>query len=148
MAKLSALLEVRKRIGYLFQTPFFPSNLTSREFIEIQTSLSGVGLRTARERVATELTRFNMSDFLNQSPQKMSGGEKQRIALAAILAKNVDLLLLDEPTGSLDNENRAVFWNLLSELKGKELTLVAVTHDLEVKNLADFSHDLKNGQLV
>lgn len=144
---IELLSETRKQIGYLFQTPFLPPHLTVSEYIELQSTLSGNDLETA-EKLATELLKkFNIESFKNNKPSKLSGGEKQRVALAGVMVKDIKLLLLDEPTGSLDYDNRTVIWNLISLLKVKNLTIIVVSHDESISNFADVSHKLENGTI-
>ncbi|HUU78606.1 MAG TPA: ABC transporter ATP-binding protein [candidate division Zixibacteria bacterium] len=144
---LQNLSSIRRKIGYLFQTPFIPPNLTVKEYVVMQSSLSGIGLRTAKENADKILTDLGINQFSANYPTSLSGGEKQRVALAGILAKNVELLLLDEPTGSLDSENKTIFWELISKLKEENMTIIVATHSSEITNYADFLHVLKNGSL-
>lgn len=139
--------ETRSKIGYLYQSPFLPLNLQVQEFVELQSSLSGVGYLSAEEKAKDLLYQFNVSQFSDNIPTTLSGGERQRVALASVLAQNVDLLLLDEPTGSLDYENSLLIWNLIKQLMDKNMTIIAVTHDKEITELADDSHILDYGNI-
>ncbi len=89
-----------------------------------------------------------MMNFANNYPQKLSGGEKQRIALAGVLAKDIQLLLLDEPTGSLDSTNKSIIWEAITDLKEKGLTIIAVTHDVSITSLSDKTYELNYGILT
>lgn len=139
--------ETRSKIGYLYQSPFLPLNLQVQEFVELQSSLSGVGYLSAEEKAKDLLYQFNISQFSENLPTTLSGGERQRVALASVLAQNVDLLLLDEPTGSLDYENSLLIWNLIKQLMDMNMTIIAVTHDKEITELADDSHILDYGNI-
>ncbi len=141
------LCTVRGKIGYLFQTPFLPERLKVGEFIEIQSSLANIGLATSQKLEERILTAFGISHLENKKPKLLSGGEKQRVALASILIKKAELLLLDEPTGSLDSDNREKFWNHILEIKEDKIGIVVVTHDQEIEKIADYTHVLKNGML-
>ncbi|MHA1354105.1 MAG: ABC transporter ATP-binding protein, partial [Candidatus Heimdallarchaeota archaeon] len=68
-----------------------------------------------------------------------------RVALASVLAQNVELLLLDEPTGSLDSENSQLVWDSIKQLKDTNLTIIAVSHDKEITELANKSYILDYG---
>jgi putative ABC transport system ATP-binding protein len=142
---IDLLAEIRKQIGYLFQTPYLPPHLTVSEFIEMQSSLSGKDIETAERQALSLLEQFNIESFKKSKPIKMSGGEKQRVAIAGIMAKDVRLLLLDEPTGSLDYDNRVIIWDLISQLKSKNLAIIVVSHDETIAEFADVSHKLDNG---
>ena len=139
------LYAIRSKIGYLLQAPYLPLTLKVREIIELQCSLSGVGCLTAEKRAMDLLTKLEIDQFSENLPSKLSGGEKQRVALATILAQNVDLLLLDEPTGSLDYENSLILWDLIKKMTDSKITVIAVTHDKEISESADFSHMLDYG---
>jgi len=139
---------VRERIGYLFQTPFLPTHISTFEYIKLQSQLSGIGAFTAIKKTEELLKKLGIDQFETISPSKLSGGEKQRVALAGILVKNINLLLLDEPTGSLDFENRNIFWELINHLKNDNLTIIAVTHDESITKKADYIHKLDYGIMV
>ncbi len=101
----------------------------------------------ALAEIYLKLKNFGIESFKNNRPSKLSGGEKQRVALAGVMVKDIKLLLLDEPTGSLDYDNRTVIWNLISQLKIKNLTIIVVSHDESISNFTDVSHKLENGTI-
>lgn len=140
-----SLIKTRLRIGYLFQSPFLPSNVQIQEFVELQASLSGMGYSSAMEKAKELLYQFNISQFSENLPTTLSGGERQRVALASVLAQNIELLLLDEPTGSLDSENSQLVWDAVKQLKEANLTIIAVSHDKEITKMANKSHILDYG---
>jgi putative ABC transport system ATP-binding protein len=85
---------------------------------------------------------------MNKRPAKISGGEKQRVALAGLLIKkDVELLLLDEPTGSLDEEHSERIWSIVREVNKQGITIVSVTHDIAVKKYAKKIYQLDYGAL-
>ena len=144
---MELLTATRKHIGYLFQTPYLPPNLTVNEYLVLQGTLSGYDLETAERKALGLMEKFNIEDFKDNRPAKLSGGEKQRVALTSVMVKNIKLLLLDEPTGSLDYDNRAIIWDLISKLKTKEITIIAVSHDNSIAEIADVTHNLDYGVL-
>ena len=144
---LPELLPTRRKIGYLFQQPYLPPNIKVKDFITLQAMLSGIGLKTAEGKASNLLEEFGMIDFSKNFPKNLSGGEIQRIALAGILAKDIKLLLLDEPTGSLDSDNKSIIWETITKLKDKGITIIAVTHDKSITSLTEKTYDLKNGIL-
>lgn len=138
---------VRPKIGFLFQTPFIPPHLKVKELITLQSELSNVGVATAEKRTNEILEEFGVEQFANQYPTKLSGGERQRVALAGVLSKDIELLLLDEPTGSLDAENKTILWDLIKNLQDKQITIIAVSHDESIAKIADVAHNLDYGIL-
>jgi ABC-type lipoprotein export system ATPase subunit len=141
------LSETRKQIGYLFQTPYLPPNLTVNEYLVLQGSLTGFDLETAEKKASDLLEKFSLEDFRKNRPIKLSGGEKQKVALAGVMVKNIKLLLLDEPTGSLDYDNRLIIWELITKMKSEEITIIAVSHDNSIAEIADITHNLDYGSL-
>lgn len=85
--------------------------------------------------------------MFNRLPEALSGGEKQRIAIARALIANPKVLICDEPTGNLDINNRNIILDLLSEFKNSGKTIIMVTHDEEVANRGDIIYKLSNGIL-
>jgi putative ABC transport system ATP-binding protein len=146
-APYEEIINVRSKIGYLFQRPFLPPSMKIRDFIALQAQLSGVDIVSAEDTATNMLEEFGMIDFANNYPKKLSGGEKQRVALASILAKRIKLLLLDEPTGSLDAENKDIIWKKILLQKDSGLTIIVVSHDESIKPIADVVHTLDYGKL-
>jgi len=100
-------------------------------------------------RRATDLlNQVGIKEHLfNRLPESLSGGEKQRVAIARALIANPKVLICDEPTGSLDSDNRNKILHILSELKDSGLTILLVTHDEEVAFKGDVTYRLNNGKL-
>ena len=145
---LTETFHFRSKIGYLFQTPYIPSNLTVEEFLIIQSSLVGSTLDVALNNTNKVLERFDLLTFSPKKPKELSGGEKQRIALASLLIRDIDLLLLDEPTGSLDIDNKKIVWDMIKELRDeKETAIVVVSHNKSISKFADYSYILNYGDL-
>ncbi len=144
---LDEIYAIRKKIGYLFQSPYLPSHLTVKEFIEAQALLTGVGMRSARERANEWLEELKIVDLANLLPTSLSGGERQRVALAALLVKDVSLLLLDEPTGNLDEENKEIVWKQITALKNKGFTVITVSHDEHLHSFFESHYLLNYGSL-
>lgn len=86
-------------------------------------------------------------ELFNRLPSSLSGGERQRVAIARALIANPKLLLCDEPTGNLDIENRDQITDLFSRLKNQGISIIVVTHDLEVAKKGDQCYELKAGIL-
>ena len=87
-----------------------------------------------KEKIEAALLSVGMQDYRNRRVNELSGGEKQRIAIARALVNNPDIILADEPTGALDIKNKVSIVELLFQLKSKGKTLLMVTHDMEIAN--------------
>jgi putative ABC transport system ATP-binding protein len=144
---LDDILIVRNKIGYLMQSSYLPSEITVQKYLQIQASLTGLGLKTIEKRYQELLEFLSIDQFLKMKPSSLSGGERQRVALASVLLQNNQLLLLDEPTGSLDQKSKEVVWKLIDELRAKNFTILIVSHDLMYKNYSDRVFELRNGKL-
>lgn len=119
-----------KRIGYLFQNFELLDNLTGRENIMLPPAIQNVPEIEGAARLAQLAEYLEIEDILDKFPSQMSGGEKQRIAAARAMILNPDMLLADEPTGSLDSKNARSLMEKLSLLNQQDgSTILMVTHD-------------------
>lgn len=122
----------RSRVGFLFQNPdiqlFSPTVFEEVAFGPLQLGLSPA---EAKGRVEDLLAWLGIGRLRDRSPLQLSGGEKKKVAIAAVLAMNPDVLLLDEPTAALDPRTRHWFLELVGELVRMGKTVVAATHDLD-----------------
>ncbi|GAA0792369.1 ABC transporter ATP-binding protein [Clostridium sp. AF19-22AC] len=119
-----------KRIGYLFQNFELLDNLTGRENIMLPPAIQNVPEKEGAARLAQLAEYLEIEDILDKFPSQMSGGEKQRIAAARAMILNPDMLLADEPTGSLDSKNARSLMEKLSLLNQQDgSTILMVTHD-------------------
>lgn len=122
-----------QHIGIIFQKSHFVSALNVSDNLQLSSYLAG--LKADKERIQALLERLNLSHKLNKKTKELSQGEQQRVAIARALLNRPDLILADEPTSSLDDENTAAVIELLekeAELAGA--TLVIVTHDQRLKD--------------
>jgi ABC-2 type transport system ATP-binding protein len=106
--------------------------LTVRQNLTIFGRLYAV--ENLHERIAQLAADFDLKDFLDRANGKLSAGQKTRVALAKALINQPELLLLDEPTASLDSENRAVVVDLIAEKKRRGVAVVAIIHDKDVRD--------------
>ncbi|MER6399557.1 ABC transporter ATP-binding protein [Kitasatospora sp. NPDC001603] len=138
----------RRRIGIVFQTGNLVSDLTVADNIELPVLLAGHPARTARERRERLLDELGLTDRAGAAPSTLSGGERQRAALARALVNDPDLLLADEPTGSLDSRSVREVLALLTRHHDEGRTILLVTHDARVAAHADRVISLFDGLIT
>ena len=133
----------RESVGFVFQFYNLVSNLTARENVTVATEISD------RPMAVDEMLQLvGLEERVNHFPSQLSGGEQQRVAIARALAKNPELLLCDEPTGSLDYETGKHVLRLLVDLKntlGK--TILIITHNGAIAPTADRVIRLRSGEI-
>lgn len=128
----------RKTVGHVFQTLNLIPTLTAAENVELPMIAMGVPGGKRKERVKSLLEVVGLTERANHKPDELSGGEQQRVAIAAALANDAPILLADEPTGELDTVNAKIVVDHLVRIS-RELgkTIVMVTHDPSVARAAD-----------
>ncbi len=122
---------LRLRIGYMTQKFSLFEDLTVRENLEFLAAVYGLDRRQARARVDELVELYHFADRQKQLAGTMSGGQKQRLALAAAVIHQPELLFLDEPTSAVDPESRRDFWEKLFELADAGTTLLVSTHYMD-----------------
>jgi len=137
-----------KHIGFIFQSFNLIPSLTVLENIELPMALLGVKKEARRKRSIELLERFHMEMLANRFPTELSGGEQQRVAILRATVNNPDIILADEPTSNLDEENSRLVYELLSEINRESLATIIVTEvSLEEKLPTSEDYLLKNGVL-
>ena len=139
----------RKYVGFVFQFFNLVPTLTAVENVELPMRLVNLPLSEVKTRVKELLALVGMEKRGHHRPDELSGGEQQRIAIAAALANDPPIILADEPTGELDSESGQKILNLLKWLcheRGK--TLVIVTHDPRTAKISDRSFKIEDGQIT
>ena len=135
-----------QHIGFVFQFHQLLPEFTAIENIMIPAFIAGVSRNKAKERAEELLALMGLSDRADHKPNQLSGGEKQRVAVARALVNNPAVVLADEPSGSLDSKNKAELHQLFFELRDKlGQTFVIVTHDEELAKLTDRTIHMKDG---
>lgn len=149
MTRREQTLYRRNEVGFVWQQTarnLLPY-LSARENVELPMALAGVG-RKERRAYATELlTRVGLGDRMDHHPDRLSGGEQQRVAIAVAMANRPRLLLADEPTGEVDSESAETIFRVLHELRDEYgVTIIVVTHDIMVANAVDRVVGMRDGR--
>ncbi len=119
---------LRMRVGYMTQRFSLFDDMTVRENLEFLAAIHDISRRDTRRRVDQLIGEYQFSDRQKQLAGSMSGGQKQRLALAGAVIHKPELLFLDEPTSAVDPESRRHFWEKLFELAGAGTTILVSTH--------------------
>ena len=136
----------RQKIGFVYQRHNLLSDFTAIENVVLPMMANGVDEERANVRAMKLLRAANVAHRATHFPGEMSGGEQQRVALARALANNPQILLADEPTGSLDPEHAVGVFDLLMNLVRKNnMSMLFVTHDMNLAKRADRMITIKNG---
>lgn len=145
----NSISEIRKKIGIVFQNPDNQFvGVTVRHDIAFGLENRRVERSVMEERVLECATRVGLDGYLDREPYKLSGGEKQRVAIAGILALDSKYIIFDEATSMLDPNGVNDVVNLIKELREKtNKTIITITHDLELAKKSDEVFVFKNGQI-
>ncbi|PFL17931.1 bacteriocin ABC transporter ATP-binding protein [Bacillus cereus] len=126
---------LRDEIGFIFQNYALIDNETVNNNLEIALKHKKMSKPQKKEAMYSALSEVGLMGYGEKKVHTLSGGEQQRIAIARLLLKDPSIILADEPTGSLDNENRDVIISLFKKLHQKGKTIIVVTHDTSLSHL-------------
>ncbi len=140
--------EVRRRVTMVFQNPvMFRASVFDNVAYGIK--IRGVNGKELKERVESVLESLGILDLADKNARKLSGGEKQRVAMARALVIDADVYALDEPTANLDAENVRIIERVIDEMRREGKTVILATHNLfQAKRLADRTAYIENGEVV
>lgn len=135
-----------QRIGFIFQFHQLLPEFTALENVMIPALIANQNWKKIKDKAKELLKYLQLGERLDHKPSEMSGGEKQRVAVARALINDPKIILADEPSGSLDSKNKEDLHKLLFDLRDKfGLTIVIVTHDKELAALSDRVIEMRDG---
>lgn len=145
-----ALAEFRnKHIGFIFQQHQLLPEFTAIENVMMPALIAGESQKEAHTRAEELLSRLGLEARMEHKPNEMSGGERQRAAAARAMMMNPSVILADEPTGSLDEQNKKELAELLLKMRDEfGQTIIIVTHDKELANISDRVIEIKDGKVI
>lgn len=135
----------RDKIGFVFQNFNLMPRLNILQNVELPLIYKRVGTSARHKRVKEVLTQVGLSDKIKNRPNRMSGGQVQRAAIARALVNRPSIILADEPTGNLDTKTGDEIMKLLKDLNKKGATIVVVTHNPEIGDYADRTIVVRDG---
>lgn len=138
-----------KRIGFIFQFHQLLPEFTALENVMIPALIANQDWKKIKHKAKELLNYLQLGERLEHKPSELSGGEKQRVAVARALINDPKIILADEPSGSLDSKNKEDLHKLLFDLRDKfGLTIVIVTHDKELAALSDRKIEMRDGLII
>ena len=138
----------RQGISIIYQQNNLLSDFTALENVTIPLVINGYNWKDATKKASKILSLVNLSKRLNHFSTELSGGEQQRVAVARALITEPDLILADEPTGSLDRKTANEIFSLFSKLKSKNRAILYATHNRELANKADYKLNILDGNIT
>jgi putative ABC transport system ATP-binding protein len=137
-----------RKIGFIFQSFHLVPRLTAFENVELPLTLAGVPPAERKPRVQALLESLTLTDRAHHTPNQLSGGQRQRVAIARAMVMQPTVLLADEPTGNLDHKSGEDVLLAIEAMNAKGITLIVVTHDVEVSHRARRNIRMRDGRIV
>jgi len=138
----------KKGISIIYQQNNLLSDFTALENVTIPLVNNGYEWNEAARKATKILSLVNLSKRVDHFPTELSGGEQQRVAVARALITEPDLILADEPTGSLDRKTANEIFSLFTKLKSKNRAILYATHNRELSNRADYKLSILDGNIT
>jgi len=138
----------RKGISIIYQQNNLLNDFTALENVQIPLINNGITWGESKAKGIKMLSMVNLSRRINHFPSELSGGEQQRVAVARALITEPDLILADEPTGSLDRKTANEIFSLFLKLKSKNRSILYATHNRELSNRADYKLNIIDGSIT
>ena len=138
----------KKGISIIYQQNNLLSDFTALENVLIPLVNNGYSWKESKKKATKVLSLVNLSKRLNHFPSELSGGEQQRVAVARALITEPDLILADEPTGSLDRKTSREIFSLFLKIKSKNRAILYATHNRELSNMADYKLNILDGNII
>ena len=137
-----------EKIGFVFQFHYLLNEFTALENVMMPALINkNLDKKEIKKRALELLTLVGLSESIKHKPLELSGGEKQRVAIARSMINNPEIILADEPTGNLDTETSLVINNLFKKInEEKKQSIIIVTHSLELANLAEYKYKIEKGE--
>lgn len=136
-----------KKVGFVFQTFNLLPRMNALENVAVPLVYAGLSAKRQKELSTRALTSVGLLDRMEHHPNRLSGGEQQRVAIVRALVNNPNIILADEPTGNLDSRTGEEIMGIFREMRKQGKTIIQITHDEDKAKLADRIVYLRDGKL-
>ena len=136
-----------KKIGFVFQSFQLLPRQTALENVALPLIYAGVSRKERQKLAAAALERVGLADRMEFKPNQLSGGQKQRVAIARAMVNSPEILLADEPTGSLDSKSGSQVMDLFRQLSREGVSILMITHDAGIAAHADRILEIRDGKI-